>query len=498
MKIALISERGRLAVEGLAGTDWKLFNFRISTGPISFLNIIDSGFGTPARYLMSLFNRLLKSEFGSTASPKLLFNPLFELDHATILIVLERAGRNAGQALPTIFCDGDGYPLAYLLPASLTFSDAKYLSLLSTVDAVLDQTSLNGFFGWKTSIECMPKVGVNMAFLHRFQSGPCLDIYRWVARAAVDAMRAHSGIGERKNSRLPFSVIMPHHAGDLLFLSLASQRLDTHFSTVVANRAYAEIVKNNAKGLNILQLELPPLNRDGARIPEWKYFEAIQKMLPCDRLYYYARPTRDYDTSSFHLIDQFAFALGNEYYSGDELLIRSSRSSDARILAAGETFNVLLHFDSGWPLKMYPPAYQKELVELLSKHGYRITALDGQHELPCPNVAFRSYRDFTELLRTQHILVGMDSFPAHYAAHVSGLPTICLFSSTRPENSNAPRAMHYRHLERGLECRPCRAVEKCPLNGRAACNNFVAPAVVAQEVENMLNAVYRRSDGIQK
>ncbi len=189
--------------------------------------------------------------------------------------------------------------------------------------------------------------------------------------------------------------------------------------------------------------------------------------------------------------------LGREYLSPADLLASSKPAPPLRRLPAAEdgTLNILLHFDSGWHLKIYPFAYQEELVRLLAAKGHHITILDGKYPLPAAAVNFRGYQPFVDLLSRQHLLVGMDSFPVHYAAHVMGLPTLCLFSSTQPENSNAPASAYYRHLEKGLDCNPCGAVAKCPLNGSAVCNNFTEPAVVAREVEHMLETVYQRQTG---
>jgi hypothetical protein len=151
----------------------------------------------------------------------------------------------------------------------------------------------------------------------------------------------------------------------------------------------------------------------------------------------------------------------------------------------------LLHFDGGWPLKVYAKDQQDELIDLLCARGYSVTVLAGtQYEHPkCQVTTFKGYEPFVELMRSHHLLVGMDSFPVHYAAHVLGLPTICLFASTRPENSNARPAINYSYLEKGLQCRPCLGIARCPRYGGSNCRNFVDPLTVVTEVEGMLDAV---------
>jgi hypothetical protein len=498
MKIARVSDGQRIVTIGPSAEEWQFFNFRISMATLSFLNLLPSAFATPARYLMELFRRLLKVEVGSTSTSKLLFNPLFGLDRTTILLVLERVQHALPAADPTIFCDEGGIPLAYLLPPSLTIDEAKYLSLVSTVDASVDQNLLNSLFAGMTIIERIPKVAVNSDLLPHFYGGPYFKIYKWVTTTALETIDTQGGLGEDFKKSIPFSAIMPHHAGDLLFLSLASQLVSSHISGLVINKAYADIVRANAHGLNATLLDFPPLNRGGMKLSEWEYFDTFESTLPRDSFYYYARPTQNYDKSKFHLIDQLAFALGKEYCSVDDLLIFSKPRPDPfRPEHTSDSFKILLHFDSGWALKTYPRSYQEELVKVLLERGHKVTVLDSKDPLPCPSETFTTYKNFVALLKDQHILVGMDSFPAHYAAHVLGLPTLCLFSSTRPANSNAPVAENYRHLENGLGCCPCQAVTKCPLNGREVCNNFSAPETVAREIEHMLRTIYRDEDRVQ-
>ena len=148
---------------------------------------------------------------------------------------------------------------------------------------------------------------------------------------------------------------------------------------------------------------------------------------------------------------------------------------------------VLLHFDAGWPLKIYPKPDQERLIDLLHEKGYALTVLAENfgENAKCQVTSFKSYAHFKTLLQTHDMLVGMGSFPAHYSAHVHGLPTLCLFSSTRPENSNAPGLAHYAYLEEGLSCRPCYAIARCPLYQQDRCRNFVSPERVAEEVDRM-------------
>ncbi|HBG46729.1 MAG TPA: hypothetical protein DDW94_07040 [Deltaproteobacteria bacterium] len=73
---------------------------------------------------------------------------------------------------------------------------------------------------------------------------------------------------------------------------------------------------------------------------------------------------------------------------------------------------------------------------------------------------------------------------------VLALPTICLFSSTKPANSDAPVSERYLYLEKGVSCRPCGAMEQCPKNQKNYCENFVEPESVSEEIMRMLSNVY--------
>jgi hypothetical protein len=138
---------------------------------------------------------------------------------------------------------------------------------------------------------------------------------------------------------------------------------------------------------------------------------------------------------------------------------------------------ILLHFDAGWPLKIYPVREQNELIEMLSRSGNEITVLGkrnadhGRYK----EVAFDGYQTFKDLLSTQDAVVGMDSFPVHLAVHRLGIPAITLFGPTRPANSNARPSSSYACLERGLPCNPCYALTVCGRDGGSTCANFAAP-----------------------
>lgn len=493
MRIALIDGDSRYVASGPGGEHWQFFNFRITTDPreLSFLNLPHSAFSTPARYLMEVVRRIAERTCPKPPiTPTLVFNPLFSPDAAVIGIVLARTGRLLQRASAVVFCDENNRPVAYLLPPTGDRIGHAWLSLLSTVDATLDSRLLAYFFGETTCQEAIPNLSINTGLHNGFYGGTYFRIYAWVAERALWFLRTRRLTGD-----VPIHFYMPHHAGDVLFFAIAARSTGLHIDGMAVNAAYLPIVRVVAPALDAMPIACPPMNRDGAALPEWEYFHALEDRLPADRCFYYARPVRDYDTGSFHLIDQFAFALGSACLRPDDLPAAQSRPLHTAPLATHDArFRTLLHFDGGWPLKVYPRHWQEELVKLLRARGHQVTVLDGQYPLPCPSERFHDLDSFRKLLGRHHLLIGMDSFPVHYAAHVAGIPTVCLFASTQPANSNALAIASYRQLERGLACRPCRAISTCPIHGTASCMNFVEPSRVLQVIEAMLANVYPRSE----
>jgi len=363
------------------------------------------------------------------------------------------------------------------------------------VDASLDAELCRYLFAIEA--RCVEVTGV---FVSRLQHNGFIyeenfHIYRWVASHALDAITRRVALGHISNS---FTAIMPHHAGDVLFFILAWQHTTASIRHVAVNHAYQPIVADNANRLGTIDLHIPLINRgadfrQGKVMPEGEYFSSITSALPAEYIYFYLRPSRDYNISRFHLIDHFSFALGRHLWCEDDLvarrrpLLESGNSGGSRSGGA----RVLLFFDGGWALKVYPYVARRQLIELLHRHGCRVTVLagDGHDYGHCTIARFEDYSQLKELLRRQDIMVGMDSFPTHYSAHILGLPTICLFGSTRPENSNAPTSPHYRYLENGLTCRPCYGIVKCPLYGGGECANFVSPEKVMQTIVEMLSDV---------
>jgi hypothetical protein len=485
IRIGIVSEH-RCTI---SGRPWECESFTISPTTLTFRQIFDSAFATPARYVLEIVRRLRVLGTGRPES-LFVFNPLFQLGQLEIWLVLAELDPQEVLDAVVIVEDRDGRPLGYGFPPDI--ADSEAIALLSTVDAGLDAQLCERLFTQQITRIVIGNVRVARAQHNGFIFEENEPIYRWIASRAVSVMAAGSLLPSQE---MACTAIMPHHAGDVLFFALAWRFTATQVSGLAVNSVYQPIVADISPELASLPLDIPPINRSeefaqGKVMKEGEYFPTIAAALPANCCYQYLRPSRDYNVSRFHLIDHFAFALGRNFWHADDLLTQQ-RPLPQPLRQRATLVRVLLFFDGGWPLKIYPRTQQQQLIDLLNQRGFEVTVLAGarQEYRHCTVVRFESYAQLKSLLSKQHLMVGMDSFPTHLAAHILGLPTLCLFGSTRPENSNAPEAPHYRHLENGLSCRPCYGIVTCPLYGGGNCANFAPPDRVAEAIGEMLCAI---------
>lgn len=484
-----------LSIPGEKG--WRVHGFTITTRTLSFFRIMHSAFATPARYIQEIFLRLCVLEGDDPRVAKFIFNPLFDIGRLGVVLVLSAIKDATPFDGITIFTDRNDLPVGYLFPPWLKVDEAYLLTLLSTVDSDVDRVLCSLLFQHESRCQSVPHLDLAETGHNGFHYKLNMETYRWLSEQAVTMLKM-PGCGELRD--VSFTAIMPCHAGDVLFFVLAFNGSTTHISRIAVGYAYQAIILDNAPALAVLPIGAPSVShvekfRQGRFFSREASFDGIKKYLPQDGFYYYCHHSRDSNAATFHLIDQFAFALGEQCYLEQDLLSRCKKLSPPSLFQperpTNEAIHVLLHFDGGWPLKIYPKPQQDRLIDLLYAKGYKVTVLAGDHygNAKCTATTFKNYAQFKALLQTQHLIVGMDSFPAHYAAHVLGLPTLCLFASTRPENADAPVAQNYLYLERGLSCRPCNGFAHCPLYGGTACRNFVPPETVANSIESMLLAV---------
>lgn len=477
MIIGRLSTDNTLALAMASERHCLLYNFSLTPAPsgLSFEGMPDSAYATPARYLLEMIRRIRERHPDGRIT---LINPLHDLDYIHFLKVVALLQADYPAAGNFVIAEATGRPLAYVLDSSITDFT---LSLVSTVSASLDSKLLSKLLGEKVQIITAKwRLGTATRY-NRLYSVANLDIYCWLTQHALVQL---SQFGKAQS---PIAAIMPYHAGDAIFFALAASRTESAISQVAVCKDYLEIVEQHAPKLATIEIDLPPPFRNGWKVSEEDYFlHHLNAVLPEGNLYVYLRPSGDYNRTRFHLIDHFAFALGASPRQPDDLVwSRSAPPGKPMQFPA----RILLHFDAGWPMKVYPEDKQKRLIDLLLTKGHRVTVLakaDAQYT-DYRSVAFRNYPDLLNLLAEHDFVVGMDSFPAHLAAHSLGLPTICLFSSTRPENSNAPSSSRYAYLEKGLPCCPCYAMTRCPVYGGDECLNFVSPEEVALNINCMLN-----------
>lgn len=488
----------------LLGADrehWVFHSFAIAPDQPTFDRLPDSAFSSPGRYIQEIFVRLVETRPPAIKGGCFIFNPYFALIRSSVLATVAALREfDLQTAPPAIIVDADGCPLGYFLPADFDIADARYLSFLSTTDVSLDAQLLKLVCFSDVAVHTLPHLRLARTARNGFDEQGLPRVYAWITQQAIRLLVASqhpdASVTKAERLKIPITAFMPHHAGDVLFFCLAFNLLNAPCQRIAVNRVYADIVQAIAPRLLSVELDTPPLNRNaafaaGKALRDDDYFQAIAEQLPTDSFYIYCRPSRNYNTTEFHLLDHFGFALGHSPRSSLQLLLLG-RSPTASFKSASRHKNaarILLHFDGGWPLKVYPQKQQTELIEMLLAQGYEMTVLAaaGYSHAGVETVTFSNLQDFVELANSHDALIGMDSFPCHYCVHVLDMPTICLFANTKPVNSNAPLSARYTYMEKGLSCRPCYAIAKCPVYGGTSCKNFSDPASVVAQLDKLLS-----------
>ncbi|MDS4013471.1 MAG: hypothetical protein RKP46_03835 [Candidatus Accumulibacter sp.] len=467
-------ETGRFVIPG---------TFSIAQDSPSDLEILDSFVSTPSRYVFELMRRVA----AHTADPfdrVLVFNPLLRPSRVLVRLVLAGAANASGEG---IFCSSNDYPLAYVLDRRRSHS--RYLLLLSCSSAKLDCELLTVAFAGRFQLHDLAFPASTVTG-NGFLPGDYRQPMEWCAAHAIRVLGARARNGDAEDAAPAMAAFFPHHAGDVLFMALAARKVaEPLFEQLVVHRDYLPIALAVAPPLTLVPLDGPvPFRRDYRR-EDCHHFIDVAASLPADRLYVYCRTTRNYNFTNYHYVDHFRFCLGDSL-TGLEQLSNGVPAVRPRAACRGDEpgqAGVLLHFDAGWPLKVYPRPYQEQLVDLLLEQGVRVIVLDAKAEFPRARaVRFESLRSFDSLLAEVEVVVGMDSFPAHYAAQIRGIPTIHLFSSTHPVHSGTASTLPHRMLQNGERCCPCLGWDRCVRYGGSDCRNFSSPHLVAQVVLDLL------------
>lgn len=509
MKIGIINKRNKFVLDGVRRERYFFYNFAITNNELSILKIFNSAFSTPARYIWEIYRRLSLMSNPNSDDSFFIFNPLYEIYPNHINIILSEIDKIYGSDHAIVFSDRIGRPIGYYFPKSFMPSEERYLTLLSTVDSRKDKELLSMFFLCPTEDIAIISISLYASKHNDFYyDADYHNVLKWTTDSAIETLSKRLGIAsndiggiapQKKNEirrlrdSIPFAAIMPYHAGDVLFFGIAKKYIDTHITRVVVGRIYVDILIDMSSDLTPIPLDSQPPSRYAKNITETEYFYEIVNKISQDSFYYYCRTLRKYSLSKFYLIDQFAFALGASFVSEGELISKSKpQPKQYKPPSDIGPFRILLHFGGGWPLKVYPVELQNRLINLLSERGYHLTILSDsgmkRDEFNC--VKFENVYQLRNLLESSHILIGMDSFPCHFAANILGLPAICLFANTRPVHADAQLSRTHIFLENELKCSPCAGVDRCPLNNKRECENFVSPEKVFSSVMEMLHTLY--------
>lgn len=490
-RLAIDQQRWRLPREADLGV--RLLNIPLSRHPDQ-AGLPYACSALPGRYLADLIDLSTEQPW---QGPIAVLSPAWTHTPATLQMLLAEVGElqlSGGwpdaQASWLLLQSASDQALAYVLPPGWHPTPQQLLDLrfLTALDGPLDADLLDAM-----GIPCQLR---RMRLPHQADLPLALPVFPSMQMLAQQTCRAASRM-LRSGHRQTWAVIT-YHAGDVLLGVRAINACGQGIDGLVVHRAYADVARATGTQLPIIEID-GPLPLRGQTTSEFHplyddmlYFEqVVRPALPPDSAFIQLRPSRGYVDGEHTLGAQIAYTVGQR---GDEAryprapileaptpaLLQACQDQLPRI--AGQ--RVLLHFDGGWPLKVYPPQWQQELIDRLIQAGFQPAVFGAEIDgVPCHQ--FTDLDGLSTLLQAHDVLIGMDSFPCHYASQQLGIPTICLFGPTRSENL-AHAADNYLALEQGLDCSPCSAQHICPRFGGTWCRNFVPPAALVQLVTQCL------------
>lgn len=453
----------------------------------------------PGRYLADLLQAASPLAW---KGPQVVLSPAFNYPPEVLAAVRAEVADMACEPNPPdtrwwVLQDYRERVVAYVLPAGAQLPPALLheLRYLSARDAAIDAGLLEALgLGCRRRTMRLPVPDAVPDALPHFAGMESMAVRAARARCAMlQAGRRHT------------LAVVTHHAGDVLLTVQAIEACASGIDGIVVHRAYADVARAVGGRLPVVAIDGPMPARGQVASPahplneDMLYFEqVVAPALPADSSFLFLRPSRGYIDADYTLAAQLAYTVGNlgdeaRYLQGATLVAPNPAE-----LAAGHYPlpvvrgpRVLLHFDGGWPLKVYPPEWQHELVTLLRAAGFQPSVL-GAGVPGVPSHQFEGLASFQALLQQHDLLIGMDSFPCHYASQRLNMPTMCLFASTRITNL-AHQAPGYLAMSQGLSCSPCGARLVCPRYGGTACHNFVPPAIVAELAEHSLQQSLQES-----
>jgi len=462
-------------------------DFRFSQGSLREDEIFDSALAVPGRYMIELARRLLAR--APQADFLVIGNPLLPL-RAELLQKWVPSTPSA----PWIGTDDDGFPLFYCVPRRLADAFERFLLLLSAQDGALDAELIGAVLGEEVACRHFP-IGRMGTPPGRGPNG-WLNGDRRLDALKLQATRALQIIQKRPDWKdVPFAIYYPMHAGDVLFVALASTMVDqTPFSRQVVCSAYQDIPGACGSRLETIKLKLPWISRDGS-VSEATYFvHALDRLGPAadETFIVFSRILRLYYLTPFHLVDHARFALGQSFTDFSQTLHGRPNGSEARCAEPAKPLKVLFHLNGGWGLKTYPKASIETVIRSLGAMGIESSVLGRPDLAEAGATSFDSEDSATlrGLVEDHHLFVGVDSFPHHFARLRLGWPTIGLFGNTKPTNSDASYGAGYQTSEQNLSCNRCGAYESCPVFGGSECLNYAPPQKVVGDILAMAERIY--------
>jgi hypothetical protein len=466
------------------------FDFRYSQGAFRDNEIFDSALSVPGRFVAEVGRRLLVQT--PAADEFVVANPLLPLTAAQL------HDWTAAADGPAIGTDQAGFPLFYRLPRRLWESLERFLLLLSFQDSALDARLLTGILGTEVAIQTAAQVALG-GIPPRGANG-WLNGDGRLAALKLQCARAVAIVERGPGWRdVPFVSYYPMHAGDVLFMGIASRLANrSHFAGQVVCQAYADIPAACESRLRTMKLRLPWISRDGS-VSEATYFaHALDRLgedVVASNFFVFSRILRLYFATPFHLVDHARFALGDSL-DGFAHTIHALPNAERRCAKAPDPLRVLFHLNGGWKLKTYPVESMRTVIRALRAAGVEVSVLGRPDLIEAGAVSYDSEDSATlrGLVESHHVFVGVDSFPHHFARLVVGWPTIGLFGNTKPCNSDARYGDAYRSSDLAMACNRCGAYDVCPALGRDDCVNYAPPERVIGDVFTMAKQLYGRGE----
>lgn len=487
--LAVREENNLLVIDKKQYPDIDLINFPIVKDRLSYLSnsfaLLHAIGASPAKYVEHAFQKAEKIIDGHY----FLLNPLAQIGEE-IWINLLYQFNEMDKTKCTVISSANDMTLGLYIPEKIIqdFSKRYLLRFLSFVSATLDLSLIKAIFNDAKMIFICENVNL-LASTEFHTDIQNLTIYKLTTSHYLQTLLT--------NPIQKYMAVMPYHAGDVLFLCLALNESIHPFNALLVNEAYTDIVNKILPEITLHTITSDPIKRGKNKgytrhqnIESLYFLDVIYPSIPMNAVFQYLRPSRKCYDAKIHFIDQWKTSVSNHDYPLVPLLAQPSKSQLTKQKPVEKS--IFIHFDAGWHMKIYSLEYQKILIKLLNKAGFRITVL-AENNLKLDVDHYMNYATVDKLeqtIKSHAIFLGMDSFPNHYATHVLNHPSITLFSSTRVENADAPSSDTHKDLHNSLSCSPCHAQTICPKYRLDFCKNFVNPEIVFDTIVEMYDTLY--------